>query len=235
MANKKKKKNIARSGGESTEQPSSQAKRSGSEKAGSAKRRTGPNWPVLILSMVGAALAGYLTLNSWFGADAAFCGQGSSCDLVQESRWGSFLGLPTAFLGLLTYLALGHVAYRERKPEKQWKNLWLISIVGVGYSLYLTTISYTVLEAFCFYCLISLGLMISIFVTLLFQKPQGIEGFSWPSWAGQTALIPLVIVGGMHLHYSGVFDAAAGPEDPYVKELAIHLKESGALFYGAFW
>ena len=39
----------------------------------------------------------------------------------------------------------------------------------------------------------------------------------------------------LHLHFSGVFHAAAGPEDPYLKALAIHLTEVGTKFYGASW
>jgi hypothetical protein len=45
----------------------------------------------------------------------------------------------------------------------------------------------------------------------------------------------LVIVGSMHLHYSGVFDSAAGPEDPYLRGLAEHLSREKAIFYGASW
>ena len=39
----------------------------------------------------------------------------------------------------------------------------------------------------------------------------------------------------LHLHYRGVFDAAAGPEDPYLRAIAEHLEASGAVFYGAYW
>ena len=46
-------------------------------------------------------------------------------------------------------------------------------------------------------------------------------------------------MGVVHLHYQGVFDPAAGPEDPRLRALAEHLTEAGARFYGAglvsFW
>ena len=48
-------------------------------------------------------------------------------------------------------------------------------------------------------------------------------------------MIATLLVGGLHLHYSGVFDAAAGPEDPQLQALAIHLADSGVKFYGAYW
>jgi len=37
------------------------------------------------------------------------------------------------------------------------------------------------------------------------------------------------------MHYSGVFDPAAGPEDPYLRGLAEHLSKEKAVIYGAFW
>jgi len=37
------------------------------------------------------------------------------------------------------------------------------------------------------------------------------------------------------LHYSGIFDPAAGPEKPQLKALAVHLSETGARFYGTYW
>ena len=48
-------------------------------------------------------------------------------------------------------------------------------------------------------------------------------------------MIAVLLIAGLHLHYSGVFDAAAGPEDPQLQALAIHLTGKGVKFYGAYW
>ena len=202
---------------------------------GPPTRNTAPDWPVVALSLLGALLAGYLTLTAWLDAAPAFCAEGSSCEIVQGSRWGTLLGIPTSFLGLLTYLALGHFAYRERRPGRRWSVLWVLSLVGLAYSLYLTGVSYFVIQAFCVYCVISMVIMATIFVLVAARRPAMAEQFSWPAWASQTGVVALLIVGALHLHYSGVFDAAAGPEDPYVQGLAQHLSDSGAIFYGAYW
>ena len=199
------------------------------------KKRKGPNWPLLGLALAGMALSGYLTATSWFGAEPLYCGEGSTCDIVQSSRWGTFLDIPTAFWGFLTYFALAYVAYRIRNAEWHWKSAWTISLIGLGYSAYLTVISLTVIEAACVYCLASLTLLGAIFAVTAFQRPAGLANFSWPSWAGQTAVLALAVAGGMHLHYSGVFSASAGPEDPYLKALANHLSQTEAIFYGAYW
>jgi len=229
MAKKKKQRNTPGKGAETAPE----AAREASPRKG--LRSGGVNMPLLVLSMLGAALAAYLTVTTWMDAAPVLCDEGSSCDLVQNSRWGTLLGLPMSFWGMVTYLALGHVAFRVRKAETQWKWAWSIAIIGFGVSVYLTWISLGVIGAACTYCLISLGIMTTILVVVTLQRPRNMQGFSWPSWGGQGLVGALVVAGVLHLHFSGVFDPSAGPEEPYTKGLAIHLKSSGAEFYGAFW
>lgn len=207
----------------------------GGSSAPAARRRHLPNWPVLVPALLGMALAAYLTATSWSGTAPAFCTEGSGCDVVQSSRWGSLLGIPTAGWGFLGYAALAYIAMRVRNAAWHWQLSWLVAAVGLAISIYLTVVSVVLIEASCFYCLTSLALMAVITGIATFQRPAGIAGFSWPAWAGQTAVIALVIVGGLHLHYSGVFDPAVGPEDPYLRGLAQHLQAQGDLFYGAYW
>lgn len=194
-----------------------------------------PNWPLTVLAGVGMALTLYLALSVWFGDGPLYCADGSACDIVQQSRWGTFLGLPTAFWGFLTYSVLAYIGFRVRSPEKHWKSTWVISLVGVGYSVYLTSVSHFVIGAFCPYCLVSLSIMTIIFGVVIAQRPEGMKDFKFTSWVAQTAVVTLIIIGGMHLHYSGVFHPAAGPEDPYLKGLATHLAQKDAVLYGAFW
>lgn len=199
------------------------------------KDREHPNWPLTALAVAGMALTAYLVLISLLGEYPLYCDEGSTCDIVQQSRWGKFLGVPTALLGFLTYTALAYIGFRVRNLAQHWKLAWIISLVGLGYSLYLNTISFFVIEAMCAYCLASLSIMAVIFVTVVFQLPEGMPNFKYPVWAGKTIVLTLIIIGGMHLNYSGVFDPAAGAEDPYLKELAEHLTEDEAVLYGAFW
>ena len=208
---------------------------SAGRKAGADRRRALPNWPLLVPALAGMALTAYLTATTLADSAPAFCAEGSSCDVVQNSRWGSLLGIPTAGWGFLAYLTLAYIAMRVRDAGWHWQLSWLVAAVGLAVSVYLTVVSVVLIEAACFYCLISLGLMALITGIVTFQRPAGIEGFSWPSWGGQTAVIALVLIGAMHLHFSGVFDPAMGPEDPYLRGLAEHLKTRGDQFYGAFW
>lgn len=219
-----------------TEGPASDAKAKGGHKTPDRQRRRHlPNWPVLALALAGMALTGYLSVTDWLGGQPLACGAGSSCEVVQDSRWGTLLGLPIAFWGFLTYAAIGHVAFRVKRAVLHWHLVWLLSLVGLGISVYLTAIALVVIDATCGYCLASLALMAAIFAVALAQSPRGEPGFSLPTWVLESGTIALVAVVVLHLHYSGVFSPAAGPEDPYLKALAEHLSRTDAAFYGAQW
>jgi uncharacterized membrane protein len=190
---------------------------------------------MLVPALAGMALTGYLTITAWTGAEALYCGAGSSCDEVQGSRWGTLLGLPVSFWGFLAYGGMAWIALRVHRAALHWKLSWSLALLGLGYSVYLTAVSSLVIGALCVYCLVSLALMAGLFGIATGQKPAAVPEFAWPSWLLQTGGTVVVLVVVLHLHYTGVFSAAAGPEDPYLKGLAEHLGESGAKFYGASW
>jgi uncharacterized membrane protein/glutaredoxin len=196
--------------------------------------RDGPNWLLLILAVIGMGLTAYLTYTAWQGKLVAGCAEGSACDIVLNSRWSTLLGVPTSFWGFLTYALLAATAW-NRYADSQWKFAWFVTIIGLFYSLYLTGISFFVLQATCPYCLSSLGLMALIFVTLLLQKPTNLPRFSWGGWLGKTVGAAFVIVLALHLHYAGYLGKAPGPEDPWIRGLAEHLTRTNAKFYGASW
>jgi uncharacterized membrane protein len=210
-------------------------KRKGGKKLSSPRRRKVPNWPVLALALLGMVLAGYLTSLAWVEGKALFCGTGSACDIVQSSRWAVALGVPVALWGFLGYAALALIAYRMRNAEWHWKLSWILALLGTAVSLYLTAVSMLEIGATCIYCLASAALMAALLVIVWRQKPEEIPEFRWPSWLLQTGGVAVVLVVALHLYYSGVFERAPAPEDPYLKGLAIHLKTSGAKFFGASW
>jgi len=196
--------------------------------------RTAPNWPLLALSIVGILLASYLTWTDWVGSHVKGCAVGSSCDIVLSSSWARLLGFPTAFWGLLAYVTLAATAFIKR-VDQHWWAAWGISFFGVLYSAYLTTVSLTILHAACPYCLTSLVLMTTIFTLVTYQRPAIFESFSWPRWLTKTAPIAAAVILILHLNYTGVLGEPPAPEDPEARALAIHLSESGAKMYGAYW
>jgi len=187
------------------------------------------------LAVVGMILTGYLVLSSWLSQPILYCEDGGACDLVQKSRWGKFLGVPTSLLGFLTYLSIAYANLRTRNRLKRWQLVWTISLIGLGYSIYLQTISLIVIESTCIYCLASLLILTAIFALATYNRPKKRSNFNFLNWAKQACVITIAIIGCMHLHYSGVFSPAAGPEDPFLKGLAQHLTQEKAVFYGAVW
>lgn len=185
---------------------------------------------VLVLAAAGILLTAYLTYGAWLDEHPAFCGEGSGCDVVQTSRWSTFLGMPMAFWGLLTYAGLAGLAWRSRRKPNTATALIVLAIAGFAISAYLTAMSVVEIKATCPYCLASFAIMTAIMsATLLHPIPNR------RTTVIESAVIALVVVGVLHLHYSGIFSAAAGPEDPRLKALAVHLSDTGATFYGASW
>ena len=185
---------------------------------------------LLALAAGGILLTTYLTYVAWFEAHPAFCTEGSGCDIVQSSRWATLLGLPIAFWGLLTYAVMAHLIWRGRSNPGSLKLLVFVAVGGFAISAYLTVISVVEIEATCPYCLASLGMITAMMVLTLLKRPP-----EWITSLKEAAVIGVLIVGALHMHYSGLFDAAAGPENPRIKALAVHLADTGAKFYGAFW
>lgn len=197
------------------------------------QKSTVPNWPLLVLALLGMGLTGYLTFTAWAGEVVAGCAVGSDCDIVLSSRWATLFGQPTAFWGFLTYLCLAAIAWMRRR-DLRWKVAWQVALFGVLYSVYLTTISMAKLQAACPYCLTSAALMITILGVVTYQRPTGLPHFSWRSWLPRTAAGSLALVLALHLHHAGAWGPGA-PEDPELRALAIHLSQTDAKFYGAFW
>jgi uncharacterized membrane protein len=196
--------------------------------------REKPNWLLFTLSAIGMALSGYLAWTGLKGELVKGCDVGSACDVVLSSSWATLLGFPTALWGFGAYLMLAVIAF-VRREDRHWQYAWIVSLFGVLYSAYLTTVSVTILNAACPYCLTSLGLMTAIFVVVTIQRPQTLTAFAWPGWLMRTALPALAVILLLHLNYTGVIGQAPAPEDPVARALADHLRNWGARFYGASW
>jgi len=226
---KKKRPEAAKAAGESPE------RREPVHHKAARTRRKVPNWPVLIIALVGAGLSGFLAATSWMGEHLPYCDPGSACDIVQTSRWAYLFGMPVSAWGALAFLALAYVAGRVRSLELHWKLLWTLSLVSLAISLYLTVIALAVLEAACAYCLGSLGITAALFGVVAWQHPPGLPDFTWRSWLAQTGGLTVAVLAAFHFYHAGWLGADGGPEDPYLQALAIHLSQNDAQFYGASW
>ncbi|MCZ6799747.1 MAG: Vitamin K epoxide reductase [Nitrospirae bacterium] len=185
---------------------------------------------LLVLAAAGILLTAYLAYGAWFDVHPAFCSEGSGCDVVQGSRWATLLEIPMAFWGCLTYIIIAWFIWKGRTKSGSGTPLLFVAIGGFAVSAYLTIISLVEIEATCPYCLASFAIITTIMILSIVRRPP-----NWSTSVKEAAVIALLIVGGLHMHYSGLFSAAAGPEDPQLQALAIHLADTGVKFYGAHW
>lgn len=194
-----------------------------------------PNWPVLVLSLVGIALTGYLTWADSSGSGLKGCGVDSGCDAVLSSKWATLFGAPTAVWGLLAYGTLAGLAWRWGTGWR-WIAAWTVSFLGLMYSVYLTTVSVTLLGATCPYCLTSLALMTALFAVVTSQRPSAeMPAFTWRRLLVRTVPAAAVAIALLHLNYVGVLGKPPEVEDSFARALALHLSERGARMYGASW
>ena len=120
---------------------------------------------LLALAVAGLGISSYLTYTHWAHASVA-CGGLGSCTEVNNSKYAEVAGLPVAFLGALSYLALiaSALAWLWWRPSGlAWPVMffWGLSLIGTLYSAYLTYVEVFVLEAVCIYCVASAGVILA--------------------------------------------------------------------------
>lgn len=193
-----------------------------------------PNWPLLALALVGAAITGYLTWVAWIGGATVLCAAESGCDVIQRSRWSEVMGLPLALWGLLFYGLLAGLAWRGTNRLKDWRRLWTLALLAVGMSVYLTAVGIWNLGAVCLWCLASLATYTGILALLTVLRPASAPGMPWQNWLINRGVVAVLAVAALHFYYN--YDRLlTSPPDPQLSALATHLNDSGAVYYGASW
>lgn len=191
---------------------------------------TRPDLLVVGLAAAGFAIAAYLTWLKWAGGTAAFCLSGSGCDIVQASRYGTLLGVPTALWGMLLYVVLGVLAalgYTLRR----WTWAFYLAAGAAGFSIYLTAVSVLVVRATCAYCLASTALALAVLLALLWRRG------TLPGRRRLASVVPGALAAAVLVPLGAAFIYAmpAGGGSGFEGALARHLREKGAVMYGAYW
>ncbi|TDK18861.1 Vitamin K epoxide reductase [Luteimonas aestuarii] len=185
-----------------------------------------------VLTALGVLLTAYLTWVASSGGGAAFCTEGSACDVVQSSQWSRLLGAPIALWGLGLYAVLAWLAWRPGSRVLRWRRMWRLSFLGLAISVYLTLAGWVALQALCGWCLLSLATMAAIFIVLQATRPDGAPGVRMSSWLLGNGLIALGLLAVLHVSASGLMERRG---DPRLHGLAEHLERSGVKYYGASW
>lgn len=114
---------------------------------------------VLLLSILGAGIAAYLTYTH-FDESALVCAVGD-CGTVQTSKYATIGPAPIAILGLGMYIALALLAFSRMRGglgvsfRQATVTSWAITLAGFAYALYLTYLEIWVIKAICQWCVAS--------------------------------------------------------------------------------
>jgi uncharacterized membrane protein len=111
------------------------------------------------LALVGVAISAYLTWVHYADVEP-LCSGISNCTRVQTSKYADLAGVPVALIGLAGYLAiLGSLAV----PGEDGRLLAVfLTLVGVGFSGYLTYLELAVIHAICQWCVASAVVMTAL-------------------------------------------------------------------------
>ena len=118
-------------------------------------------WAMVIITVLAIALTSYLTYIHYEGLNP-LCSLGQSCIKVQTSVWSKLAGVPVALIGLLGYVGILGVLLLPDREETRLALLGM-TLIGFGFSLYLTYREIFSIKAICEECATS-----AVFVTVLF-------------------------------------------------------------------
>jgi uncharacterized membrane protein len=113
----------------------------------------------IVLAVLGLGVAAYLTYVHYEDIRPV-CGLGGDCVKVQTSEWSKLAGIPVAVLGLIGYAVI--LASLFVPGEEALIAGALTSLIGFGFSAYLTYRELFTIDAICQWCVAS-----AIIMTLL--------------------------------------------------------------------
>ncbi|MGH2916462.1 MAG: vitamin K epoxide reductase family protein [Solirubrobacteraceae bacterium] len=131
-----------------------------------------------VLAALGIALTVYLTIVHYAGLKPA-CTAGQSCIKVQTSQWSELAGVPVALIGLIGYILIFATLLPGDREELRLATLGL-TIVGFGFSAYLTYREGHSIHAYCEECLTSAGFMTALMLASIYRYLTAADPLSAP-------------------------------------------------------
>ena len=216
---------------------------------------------IAVLSTVGVIDTGSITLNKWGLIGNLNCPGGvEGCDKVLNSPWGTLIqtnnfSIPLSLVGLISYFIILLMAIFPLIPilKKQnnnisnltWLGLFYISISTFIFSLILISIMIFKIKAFCFFCLLSCFISLSVLLLNLFGG--GWEDYGKLFFQGFIISVAVLLAGliwsssvdpstnQISNNVQGIPPAVLTKSSPEKIKLAEHLTKEGAVMYNAYW
>ena len=143
---------------------------------------------MVVIAVLGLALASYLVYVHYSGARPA-CSAGDACLKVQTSAYSKIGGVPVALIGLIGYIGIFLSLLLPDRDEVRLATL-VMTVIGVGFSGYLTYREVFTLKTICEECAASAVLMLLLFLAATTRyvlgdpPPSGSPPASVPPGAG---------------------------------------------------
>ena len=216
---------------------------------------------IAILSTIGIIDTGSITLNKWGWIGNLNCPGGiDGCDKVLNSPWGTLFqtsnfSVPLSLIGLISYLLILLMAifplipiFKSQKnniSELTWWGLFYLSTSTFIFSIILISIMIFKIKAFCFFCILSCLISLSLLLINLF-------GGNWEDYGklffrGFLMSVAVLLAG---LIWSSSVDPSSKEISNNIQgmppaviaisstekiKLAEHLTKEGAVMYNAYW
>ena len=124
---------------------------------------------LILIAIAGLIISGYLAY--LYAVQVPIpCSTDGGCDIVRESDYAQFFGIPTPWYGIVFYLSLlGLVEFWDGEIRgRLFLMLKLLTLSGLLVSLFLTYLEAFVVLAWCSWCVGSALLSLSAFVLVWF-------------------------------------------------------------------
>ena len=187
---------------------------------------------IKLLAFAGLIISAYLSVKILGGSGLNYCITGEGCDIVNNSIYSRFFGIPVSVIGLAGYILILGVSFYSFTKRKKWNLLFYITVIGASFSLYLTYVEIFKIKAICSFCVVSLLIILAIVVLLLLKKSSQAPATSEGKLIlFAIVLASIVIYGANSIHSSQDF---IGDSNSYQVALAKHLGSLGAKMYGSY-
>src|SRR4051812_15516973 len=132
-----------------------------------------------VLALAGIGIAGYLTWVHYAGLEPVCVGGGGGCERVQSSRWAELAGVPVAVLGFAGYVAI--LASLALPEEPGALVAAFLSLVGFGFSAWLTYVELAKIDAVCQWCVASAVVMTALALVSVARALRGVPPHAAPA------------------------------------------------------
>jgi len=113
-------------------------------------------YPLLILALLGIIVSSLALREHYreYGDSPCSINEHWDCGVVNHSQYAMLAGIPVAALGIAGYILMAALAFL-----RSYRLLLVPTFAGLAFSLYLAHIEKDILEVWCIYCVISLGII----------------------------------------------------------------------------